>query len=188
MSRRVDEDFGQREPGHRADDDRAVNFSLTDMSPAGPTDAVRRQLKARPTCLMTFAGELVRTSPPCISMYARAGSAYISSSGLSGERQRRIAPVVAEHLGQHARKGAAGCDVDRLVERARQRAAPTASRSIAASDGGERSHSRTVSSWRGVKPRPHRSAPRADCTANPHRARSDRANRARSTSSTRRAG
>ena len=97
----------------------AVNFVLTNSHRGADPWSARRAMKARPTGVheLIFAGELVRTSPPCVSMYARAGSAYSSSSGFSGQRQRRSRAGCCRTSRPARARRRRRCDVDRLVQR-----------------------------------------------------------------------
>ena len=128
----------------------ASNSSAEREPRHGGDHAIRRPLSRRPprrlrrgsSCTRILAGAPVRTVPPWLSMNARAGSAYIASSGLVGKRDRRRARIVAEHLRQHAREhrrrrllAAAGSAPPAPAD-------PTASRECAASGRCESASSR----------------------------------------------
>ena len=78
----------------------------------------------------TRASAPVRTSPPRLSMNARAGSAYIWCSGRSGSAIADAAAIGAEHLGEHAHERRRERFVGRLVERRERQRLPQPGRQL----------------------------------------------------------
>ena len=78
----------------------------------------------------TRASAPVRTSPPRLSMKARAGSAYISCSGRSGSAIADAAAIGTEHLGEHADERRRERFVGRLVERRERQRLPEPGRQL----------------------------------------------------------
>ena len=102
-------------PGHGADDRRRPSSRSFAIDACGPTLAVRRA---------DSTGRLRPHFPAALSMNARAGSAYSSSSGFTRQRQRGIARAAAEHprRGRGERRGRG--HVDRLIQRRHRQRLP----------------------------------------------------------------